>query len=29
MFGQQDRIPRRLYLDLNQKPEQLQILAPP
>lgn len=28
MFGQQDRIPKRLYFDLNQKPEGLQILAP-
>jgi len=28
MFGQQDRIPQRLYFDLNQKPEELQILAP-
>lgn len=29
MFGQQDRIPRRLYFDLNQKPEGLQIQPPP
>jgi len=28
MFGQQDRIPQRLYFDLNHKPEGLQILAP-
>ena len=28
MFGQQDQIPRRLYFDLNQKPEGLQIIAP-
>lgn len=29
MFGQQDRIPKRLYFDLNQKPEGLQIQPPP
>jgi len=28
MFGQQDRIPRRLFFDLNQKTEELQIVAP-
>ena len=28
MFGQEDRIPARLYFDLNQKPEGLQISIP-
>lgn len=28
MFGQQDRIPRSLYFDLNQKPEGLEIQVP-
>lgn len=28
MFGQQDRIPKRLFFDLNQKTEELQIIAP-
>ena len=28
MFGQQDRIPKRLYFDLNQKTEELQIIGP-
>jgi hypothetical protein len=28
MFGQEDRIPKSLYFDLNQKPEGLEIIAP-
>lgn len=28
MFGQQDRVPKRLYFDLNQKTEELQIIGP-
>jgi hypothetical protein len=28
MFGQQDRIPKRLFFDLNQKTEELQIIGP-
>jgi hypothetical protein len=28
MFGQQDRIPKRLYFDLNQKTEELEIIGP-
>jgi hypothetical protein len=28
MFGQDDRIPSRIYFDLNQKPEGLQVILP-